>query len=364
MKRIILLALVIFYSNYSFGAEKLRFIGDINYTTGEKFADTEIGGLSGLVYDKESKHILAVSDDKSQINEARFYEFELAIDTKNFSLKPVSVTKLKAPEGGYFKKNVADFEGITIYEKDVLISSEGALYLKKPIPPAFYRFSRQGEFKAMLPISPKFLPDPNNKIKLGARENKAFEALSTTLDGKTVFLATEEALFQDSPTTDISFSSTVRVSMYKDLKPVAEYAYKLEKVEALKAVDLTPGENGLVDIAAIDDQSFYSMERSYLPFLQKNIIRIFKNKITNKTTNIASIESLKDASFVSIEKELVLDLDDIIYKLNPNFQILDNIEGLAFGPVLRNGNRSLIITSDNNFGKNQRTLFIAFEIIP
>jgi hypothetical protein len=58
----------------------------------------------------------------------------------------------------------------------------------------------------------------------------------------------------------------------------------------------------------------------------------------------------------------VLDLEDIVGKLDPEFPTLDNFEGMGFGPTLPNGNPTLIIVSDNNFRDRQRTVFLAFEI--
>lgn len=349
--------------NYSFAADKLRFIGDVNFATGETFAKTEIGGLSGIVYDKNTKRLLAISDDKSLVNETRFYEFDVTLTDKVFSVKPSLVVRLKTKDGKFFKKGEADFEGITLVGNEVLISSEGAINRTRPTPPELYRFNRMGDFLGLVSIPEKFLlPKKEHTDKLyGSRDNHSFEALSTSLDGKTTYMGNEEALFQDGPLTTISYSSYTRIILYQNLKPVKEIAYQLDKVEAIKA-DLSTAENGLVDIAAVDDKTFYTMERSWLPFMNKNVIRIFKCTITDKTTDISAMDSLKDQSFSAVEKELVADLDDFIPQMT--VKELDNIEGIAFGPLLPNGNRSLIVVSDNNFGKTQRTLFMGFELIP
>lgn len=348
--------------NAIYATDTLRFIGDVDFITGAKFQETEIGGLSGIVYDKEQKKLLAISDDKSLVNEARFYEFTINLTEKLFTIEPSAVVKLRNKNGEFFKKGAADFEGISLYGKDVLVSSEGAINRAKPIAPEFYRFSRNGDFKELLSIPEKFLlPKKDRADKFyGPRDNLSFEALSTSIDGKTTFLGSEEALFQDGPVSTINYASNVRIVLYKELKPTMEIAYQLEKIEAIKSVDFTPALNGLVDIAVIDDKNFYTMERSYLPFQNKNIIRIFKCAITDKTTDISKLDSLKDANFISVEKVLVADLDDFLPKISP--KKLDNIEGIAFGPTLSNGKRSLIVVSDNNFGKGQRTLFMAFEI--
>jgi hypothetical protein len=41
---------------------------------------------------------------------------------------------------------------------------------------------------------------------------------------------------------------------------------------------------------------------------------------------------------------------------------VDNLEGMAFGPDLPNGNRSLVLVSDDNFSPIQVTQFLAFEL--
>ena len=41
---------------------------------------------------------------------------------------------------------------------------------------------------------------------------------------------------------------------------------------------------------------------------------------------------------------------------------LDNVEGLTFGPRLRDGRRSLVLVSDNNFAATQFTQFLLFAI--
>ncbi len=361
-KYLTLLALTLLTGANSYATTTLRFIGDQNFETGAKFQETEIGGLSGLVWDKKTNRLLAVSDDKSKINETRFYEFDFILTENSFKVTPVAVVKLKDSNGKYFKQGKADFEGITLVGDDILISSEGPYRGVLPALPEVYRFTRSGEFKELLPLPPKFLPPGKNETESlkGSRDNKSFEALSTTLDGKTTFVGSEEALYQDGEMSTITYGSTTRIILYKDLKPFKEVAYKLEKIDADKVYSLGQPDTGLVDIAAIDENNFYTMERAYIPHSNRNLIRIYKCAITDKTTDISKIDSLKKADYNTVDKVLVADLETFTAKMNPHE--LDNIEGIALGPVLPNGNRTLIVVSDNNFGKDQRTLFMAFEI--
>lgn len=344
--------------------EKLRFIADQNIPTGEKFKETEIGGLSGLVYDKNTNKILVISDDRSRINDARFYEFDLKLDDKSFSVTPTDVIILKNKEGKSFKTDTIDFEGITIYNGDVLISSEGSIKQQPPIPPEVIQFSRLGIYKNNLEIPEKFLPIKGQENKWGARDNLVFEALTSTPDLKTVWVGTEEALNQDDRISTPTYASVVRLIQFKESKPVKEVAYRLDKVPNLSVAGLVVGETGLSDILAIDDNNFYSIERSYLPLVKKSIIRIFKNSINDKTTDIIKMDSIKGMKIKMVEKELIANFEDFSHQMTADFQSLDNIEGICFGPNLANGHRTLIIVSDNNFKKSQRTQFLAFEIIP
>jgi hypothetical protein len=57
------------------------------------------------------------------------------------------------------------------------------------------------------------------------------------------------------------------------------------------------------------------------------------------------------------EKTLLIDLDTLGIPL-------DNVEGMAFGPDLPDGRRSLILVSDNNFAPAQFTQFLLFAVSP
>lgn len=361
---IALCATFLFSSVEVFSSEKLRFIGDQNIPTGTKFKETEIGGLSGLAYNLEKNKLIAISDDRSTVNDARFYEFDLKLTDKNFAVTPEKVITLKNKEGKPFKKGSVDFEGIALLNGNLIISSEGWINHDPPFSPEIFQFNLSGDYKSNLEISEKFLPIKEKENKLGVRDNLVFEGLTSTPDGKTIWVGTEEALNQDDRTTTFNYSSVLRLIQYKDLKPTKEVAYRLEKVPSIKVAGLIVGETGLSDILAIDDNHFFSIERSFMPLAKKLVIRIFKNTINEKTTDISQMESIKNLKIKMVEKELIADLDEFTSSMSLNFQTLDNIEGICFGPKLPNGHSSIILVSDNNFSRFQRTQFLAFEIIP
>lgn len=363
---ITLCATVFLVSNNAFSSEKLKFIGDQNISTGEKFKETEIGGLSGLTYDREKNKILAVSDDRSSVNDARFYEFDLKLNEKTFKVTPTEVVTLKDKEGKPFKKMAVDFEGITLFNGNLIISSEGWINHEPPFDPELFVFNRDGTYKKNLEIPEKFLSNKGQENKMGVRDNLAFEGLTSTPDGKIIWVGTEGALNQDDKVSTPNNTSMLRLILYKEFKPIKEVAYLLEKVPAIKIAGLTVGESGLSDMLAIDENNFYTIERSYLPLAKKTIIRVFKNSINEKTTDISNFPSLKgkEKEIKMVDKEMIADLEEFKDQMSTDFQNLDNIEGITFGPKLENGHNTIIFVSDNNFSKKQRTQFLAFEIIP
>src|SRR5262245_19519633 len=67
--------------------QRLRFLGEVQFPTGLLFQGTQVGGLSGIDYDPRSGPqglYYAISDDRSSINPARFYE--LTIDLRDGTL--------------------------------------------------------------------------------------------------------------------------------------------------------------------------------------------------------------------------------------------------------------------------------------
>ena len=73
---------------------------------------------------------------------------------------------------------------------------------------------------------------------------------------------------------------------------------------------------------------------------------------TGNTIKLFVTELRKDGT---TSKTLLLNLDVLGIPL-------DNVEGMAFGPRLRGGKRSLLFVSDNNFAATQFTQFLLFAV--
>ncbi len=327
------------------------------------------GGLSGVRFNPKTNEVLAISDDRSKLAPARFYKFTPSITDGKLNLSPKEMILLKNNEGSNYKKYSIDFEDIEILENgNLLITSEGSLRGKTIYPPRIITFSSEGKYINDLLIDEKFTPVRDNGYFVsGIRDNLAFEPISVSPSNNFLFFSTEDSLVQDGDVATLKAPSTIRISKYKStgttFVPMTEYAYSLGPIESLDSViKATGAQSGVPAILALDDDTLLVAERTYYPLVDKTKVLLFKVSIAKSTTDVSPLKALKGQKITHLKKELVSDLDLFIKDLNKDYQFLDNIEGMCFGPTLPNGNRTLIFVSDNNFSKYQRTHFVIFEV--
>lgn len=353
--------LSILFSNFPTNAveiSSIEFIGEATLPKNFIFQKTEFGGLSGITYDAKNDLYYAISDDRGEKAPARFYTLKIDLSQgtlKNGDVKPVGVTNLLNPENQIYPPSETDTEGITLTNQDtVFISSEGDV--RQLINPFIKEFSlSSGRFLTQLPIPNKFLPDENGKQ--GIRNNLAFEGLTITPNNQYLFTATENALIQDGPAARPNLGSPCRILQYNLLtnQPEKEFLYQTEPVP--QTLNLTGRfASGLPDLLALDNYGhFLSIERSFtgLGFA----VSLFQVSLENadEIQNIDSLLAIESQDIQPVKKKLLLDLSRLDV-------LLDNIEGLTLGPRLPDGQRSLILVSDNNFNSLQRNQFLAFKL--
>lgn len=350
-----------FFSNFRTSAVEvtgINFIGEAILPTGTNFENTQLGGLSGITYDSQNQLYYLISDDRSQKSPARFYTFKLNLNIDSFQnndIKPVAVTTLKDKNGKPFSPGTIDAEGIALTNNSsIFVSSEGDTIAG--INPFIKEFSlNSGQEVSSLTIPDKYLPSPDKKR--GIRNNLAFESLTITPDKKHLFAATENALIQDGDEAKPNQGSLCRILQYNlnTRKLEKEFLYPTERVKPFFNFNGRFA-SGLSDLVALDNQGhFLSIERTFtgLGFVNS----LFKVYLEN-ADDIKNVDSLQKADLNTIKpinKELLLNLGQLDIAL-------DNTEGLTIGETLPNGQPSLILVSDNNFNKLQRTQFLAFQL--
>jgi phosphodiesterase/alkaline phosphatase D-like protein len=351
----------------------VNFLGQATFPSRSVTVDgTQLGGLSGITYDPAKKVYYAISDDR-QTNfggysepgqSTRFYEMKVDLSSGQIDNSKVSftkATKLLKPDASFYAPQSTDTEGISLTRKStVLISSEGQVDASGQIrtKPFINEYSvATGRFVRSLPIPDKFLPDANlaaSQTK-GTYDNLSLESVTISPNGKTLFTASENALFQDGQRSGGSNPNPSRSRIVKyDLetgKPTKEFLYLTDPIATPLPTPTSFATAGLVDLLALNGRTLLALERSFTSNLPGtgNTIKLYEVDLDN-ATNIKEIDSLNALSAADFNKikpaqrHLLLNFDDLGLSTG-----LDNVEGLTLGPKLPNGQQSLVLVSDDNF---------------
>jgi hypothetical protein len=339
---------------------ELAFLGQAIIPTGTQFEDTEIGGLSGIAYDADRNVFYSLSDDPSQIDPARFYTLRIDVGAGAFDPTDVhflDVTTLDAPNGQPFAAQSLDPEGIALTKDGtIVVTSEG--FANRLIDPFVREFELDGDFLGSLPVPEPFLP--NATATRGVRQNLGFESAATAPNGRFLFTGTEAALVQDGPPATLGAGSPARLLRYnlQTNRLDRQYVYRTDPIAQPPVPPTAFAVSGLVELLPLNNEFLLSMERSFSVGVPGtgNSIRLYRVALPG-ATDVNGVESLAGilGSVRPAEKTLLLDLDTLGIPL-------DNVEGMAFGPDLPDGRRSLVLVSDNNFAPAQFTQFLLFAV--
>ncbi|MDP9491552.1 MAG: esterase-like activity of phytase family protein [Actinomycetota bacterium] len=314
----------------------LEFRGQVIIPTGTTFQGTQVGGLSGIAH-AGGGTFYTLSDDQAN---ARFYKLHAAIADGQLSAGDItfqSVTTLKQPDGTPYPTASLDPEGfaLTKHNRQAVVTSEG--FATRLINPWIRVYKLDGSYVRDLPVPDDF--NPNAAGTRGVRQNLGFESAATR--GKNLFTGTEAALVQDGPPATLTNGSPARLLRY-DLKRNTLQRQWTYMVDPIAEPFSGFGVSGLVEVLPLGKERLLTMERSFSVGAPGT-----GNKIKLYVTDLR-----KDGS---TSKSLLLNLDALGLPL-------DNVEGMAFGPRLRGGKRTLLLVSDNNFAASQFTQFLLFTI--
>jgi hypothetical protein len=319
------------------GAPMLEFRGQAIIPTGTSFMGTTVGGLSSISY-AGGKSFYVISDDQAN---ARFYKLRARIsdgELDNDDITFTSVTTLKQPDGTPYPTASLDPEGFTLtkHNRKALITSEG--FANRLINPWIRVYRLDGTYVRDVPVPTEF--NPNAAGTQGVRLNLGFEAAATR--GKHLYTGTENALVQDGPPATLAAGSPVRILEYDLKRNTLRREWRYYQTDPIAEPFTGFGVNGLVEVLPLDKRRLLTMERSFSVGAPD----------TGNTIKLFVTELRKDGT---TSKTLLLNLDTLGIPL-------DNVEGMAFGPRLRGGKRTLLLVSDNNFAAAQFTQFLLFAV--
>ena len=341
--------------------------GQFNISALTEFPETSglrFGGISGLAPTSAEGEFLGVSDDHDSV---RIYRLRASADGSEFRMQPLDYIRLQQPGSDL---SSLDPESLALTpEGHMLIVSEGMGSAEPRLPPAVLEFGPDGAFIRALTVRERFVPNPTGPLVRGVRSNIGFESIAITPLGR-VLVGTESSIVQDGDLTTFDHGAPARIIEYvrqgARYEPAREFVYMVEPVHR-PPFDPGLAVNGLVDLLALDEHVLLALERSYVAEAgdtgrDMNKIRLFRIDLRG-ATDVSRVDSLKDAPSVTpVAKTALFDLSQVP-GLSPDLApSLDNFEALAFGPLFPDGRVSVILASDDNFNRAQRTWFLLFAV--
>lgn len=314
--------------------------------------DTPFGGLSGIDYDPVGKEFIAISDDRSENAPARFYTLTLGIGEKGFTdagMKVTGVTTLLNSDSEPYGRRTVDPESIRLdpARSGVLWTTEGST--AAGIPPALLVSDRDGGLHGEIDLPTEFVPElEDGRVIRGARNNQSLESLAVSPDGKTITAALENALVQDGPAASLNAPSPSRVVRFERStgKLLAQYLYNVDPIENAPTEPFPePGntywaDRGLSELVALNSTDYLAVERSFATGVG------FRVKVY--WTSILGASKVKGS--VSGKEKLMP--KRLVFDFSTTKTVPDNVEGITWGPKLRNGDRTLVLAVDDNFGSS------------
>lgn len=333
---------------------KLQFLDEYVLPAETTFQNTKVGGLSGI--DHSGNDYYMVCDQSS---DPRIYKAE--IDISNRKIDSVAITGLiKIDKGDQFSSAVLDLESVRYdsLRKKFFISSEGMI--DSGNDPGVYMLNQNGKIEGKFHLPSYFDAQGDQK----PRNNGVFEGLAESFDHRGYWVADELPLEKDGPKPKVyPTHSHIRITEYDKNTgdPIQQFAYKLDGISKLPINFFAI--NGVTELLEYAPDKFLVLERAYSAGYgsHSNTIKIFQIDASS-ATNTLEMENLKKSDYEIPEKQLVFNFKSIRDQLTDG--IIDNIEGMCFGPGLPNGNKTLLLISDNNFNTYSKQLnqFILLEV--
>jgi 3-phytase len=285
-----------------------------------------LGGVSALSYIPSENLIFLLSDDRGEKGEPRAYQYSLKLDAKNkVSLDFEKQIILKSPD-----KNV-DYEGLAILPwGNFLVASEGDQNHKPRVPPGLMDFRRDGKYVRHYDLPKHWLPNLTGLLKKGVRNNRGLEGLAASPNGQKWIVSVESHLeAADKNSTEMAIFTMPEAWV---IKLQNQFLYPIEApAEAVMA-------HGVSEVLFKNEEKLWVMERH----LSRDL---------NFTTKIFEVDvgAAEKAGKKPLEKKLIFDLGKAAVEEMKDKRGLLNFEGLSWGPSLANGERLLLVASDNNF---------------
>lgn len=249
--------------------------------------------------------------------------------------------------------------------------------------PSVYEFDSTGKKLRAFQVPDNLLPKTatseidyvNGRPTLvtGRQDNRGYEGLTVSADGSKAYAILQDPLLNEG-NPDGRRGRFLRIVEFDVAsgQSTAQYAYQLESLADINA--RIPGNSddfganaqgrniGVSSITALPDGSFLVIERDNRglgveedgadpdPIGTKRVYRIDLNGATDISGSVLT-NGVLPAGAKAVNKDLFIDIQAAL--VAAGLKSVEKLEGLAFGPRLKDGSVMMYIVSDNDFSVTQ-----------
>ncbi|MGM1054952.1 MAG: esterase-like activity of phytase family protein [Bacteroidota bacterium] len=319
---------------------ELSFLDDFIIPENLEIGGTKVGGLSGIDHYDGTYYLVC-----DHPGNPRFYKASIGINQKKIDTVLISEVIELDQTSGFFKNHTLDLEAIryNVKKNELVLSSEGSINNGKD--PSIFHVNPNGEFISNYSLPGYFLASGEQK----PRNNGAFEGLVESYDKSGYWAGMELPLEKDGSKPKLfPTKSPIRITHFnlENGKPTRQFVMQLENITKIPWLYFAV--NGLTELLEYAPNRFLVLERAFSAGhgTNGNTVRIFDVDARNASNTLNS-NNLRKEDYTAATKKLVFDFKSVRKQLKEN--IIDNLEGMTFGPDLPNGNKTLLLVSDDNF---------------
>ena len=371
-----------------------------------------LGGLgSGVTYTGFNNVFIATPDrgpfdGRTNVPyKDRFHLLHITVDTKATSFPNINTALLDTRflRDEWRRNFVGDayafdtshpFNTLRFDPEAVAVSPLGNFFVSDEYGPYVREFDRNGRLIRRIPLPKKFRLDPDsghpsgdldsggNSLELqpsfnvtGRQANRGMEGLAITPNGRTLVGIMQNALLQDH---GVDPATIGRVGVNNRIVTIDlltgrthEYVYVMDAVNQGRGVNEIHRASTITSSWSSSATTGRCDRRRPNAAQSPNLKRIYRIDLDKPgLTDVSDIESLPqgalDPGIVPVTKTLFIDLLDPSYKVSATQTIKDvvaeKIEGMAWGPKLKDGRLVLYVFSDNDLFPDLPTQIYAFAI--
>ena len=329
----------------------------------EDIRHDRLGGFSAIARLGKGQRFIAVSDrgpkDGAVDYLCRFHTFRIRIRPNR--KRPIDIRLIDTT---FFKrKDGSIFSGLALRHHDdqrfdpegIRMLRGGNLIVSDEYGPHVIEFDSKGDEVRKYPVDNKFMiatpgqnkAEENKNNTSGRQGNRGMEGLALTPSGDKYGLM-QSPLIQDCSWNEEGKLEGLNCRIVELANKSKEYVYQLDDKS-----------NKLNEILSVDEKNFLVIERDGKPGSESTYKKINLVNISGATDvqDVNPLPAGKLSDDVSpVAKRCLIDLLDSKWGLHANMP--EKIEGLCFGNDLKDGRKTLLVLSDNDFEKQATQLFV------